>query len=294
VLNSAKRPILAQGILAVSAFVIAGHTEPQSESPLAFEVASVKQNKLHAWVRRPWSPNIQCPNGHCGVFGNRFQEEAASLIDLIMDAFSVRRFQVANLPDWGDSGRDVYDIDAKIEGNRTPTLDKARRMLQTLLADRFQLKLHHEKRQVCVYALVIAKNGPKLTPMDDDRENSGLNRRAGTGTGNGIADGERMAFSWASFTEMLTERAGRPVIDRTGLYAPAYCTLDGKFPIWAILSQLAPRGGRGGRILASNDDSASESSIFDVVQKTLGLKLESRTGPVDILIIDHVERPSAN
>ena len=81
-----------------------------------------------------------------------------------MDAYQVRRFQLVGLPDWGDSGKDVYDVAARFPEGRAPSLEIARRMLQTLLAERFQLKLHRETRELPVYALVAGKGGPKLKP----------------------------------------------------------------------------------------------------------------------------------
>ncbi len=148
------------------AAVIVVLVKAQTEAPPTFEVASVRQDKRYSWVRRPWSANVDCgPIAKCGLLGNRFNEEFASLDDLIMDAYKVKRFQIAGLPSWGDTGQDVYDVEAKVEGDH-PTLDQARRMLQTLLADRFQLKLHHEQRELPVYALVPGKNGSKLVPTE--------------------------------------------------------------------------------------------------------------------------------
>ncbi len=136
-------------------------------SAQSFEVASIKQNTRYSWVRRPWSPNVDCaPIGHCGVSGNRFTEEFASLDDLIMDAFGVKRYQIVNLPSWGDTGKDVYDVEARAAEGQTLSLAEARRMLQTLLAERFQLKVHHEMRELPVYALVKGKGAPKLKPTD--------------------------------------------------------------------------------------------------------------------------------
>jgi len=128
-----------------------------------FEVASVRPRVMSGgFVRRAWSARIECPPFHCGIAGMRFTEEAASLVDLIMDAYQVRRFQIAGVPNWGDTGQDVYDIAAKFPEGQTPTLEMARRMLETLLAERFQLKLHHETRDLPVYALVVGKSGSKL------------------------------------------------------------------------------------------------------------------------------------
>src|SRR5947207_15483107 len=111
----AKLPIAA-------AAIFAGTLLAQSEAPLAFEVASVKVHEMRGFIRRPWSAKIECPPLHCGISGNRFTEDVASLGDLIMDAYKVRRYQVSGLPDWGDSGQDVYDIAAKVAGDQPPTL----------------------------------------------------------------------------------------------------------------------------------------------------------------------------
>src|ERR1700691_1602232 len=136
----------------------------QSESPVSFEVASVKQYVMPApgTTPRPWSASIQRPPPlRCGISGDALNKEPASLTDLIMDAYRVKRFQISNLPNWGDTGHDVYNIAAKFPADAKPTLDQARRMLQTLLADRFQLRLHHETKDLPVYALAEARGGSK-------------------------------------------------------------------------------------------------------------------------------------
>jgi uncharacterized protein (TIGR03435 family) len=262
----------------------------QTEAPLAFEVASVKQNKRFSWVRRPWSPNIDCgPIAQCGISGSRFTDDFASLMDLIIDAYSVKSFQIAGLPDWGDSGHDVYDVEATVEGDKPPTLDQARRMLQTLLADRFRLKLHHETRELPVYALVVARNGPKLTPTAESCLRGTVRLSPDPGDRGRIG----LLELWALMPERLAPLAGRPVIDKTGLKAAAYCTLDGQDPFFVVRSQVSGGGrGRGGEAAASADPGGA--SIFTLVEEKWGLKLEAQKGPVDVLVIDHVERPSEN
>jgi uncharacterized protein (TIGR03435 family) len=138
--------LAAVGVMSAFASLLIGQATAQTVSSPAFDVASIKQDKRYAWIRRPWNSNLQCPTGpHCGVSGNRFTEEAASLMDLIGDAYGVRPYQISGLPSWGDSGHYVYDIDARVAEGRTPTLAEARSMLQTLLTDRFNLKLHRAK-----------------------------------------------------------------------------------------------------------------------------------------------------
>jgi uncharacterized protein (TIGR03435 family) len=245
----------------------------------AFEVASIKQHPIkEGFVRRAQSSTLQCPPFHCGISGNRFSEEMASLTDLIMDAYNVRRYQIGNLPDWGDSGHDVYDINATVEGDRAPTLAQVRVMLQTLLADRFQLKLHRQTKELPVFALVVAKNGPKLKPCNEG----------------GAAPDEMTTFhrSWERIAELLSMNAGRPVIDKTGLDG-VYCTSDGQDPAMAVMTEIgnASRKASGGEGRATTPD---ESSLFTAVERKLGLKLEAQKAPVEILVIDHVERSAGN
>jgi uncharacterized protein (TIGR03435 family) len=259
----------------------------------AFEVASVKQHAVtYGMIRRPWSPNIQCaPIARCGIAGNKFNDEVASLTDLIMDAYSVRRYQITGLPSWGDSGHDVYDVNATVAGDHPPSLNEAHRMLQTLLADRFQLKLHHETRELPVYELVIGKNGSKLVPV---AEGASLVCPATPGrVGGGGQLDEAFAFfrSWIGVPEILSNLAGRPVIDKTGYEIRAYCTLDGQDPMIAIMAAFSGGGGRGGTPSAAAYDAPS---VFTEIDEKWGMKLVPEKGPVDILVIDHVERPAEN
>jgi uncharacterized protein (TIGR03435 family) len=278
----------------------------------SFEVASVRQHPIPVgMMRRPWSPNIDCgPIAQCGLSGNRFNE-VASLVDLIMDAYKVKRFQISGLPSWGDSGHDVYDIAATMPEGGTPTLDQARRMLQTLLADRFQLKIHHESKELPVYALVIGKNGSKLKPTavacglpeayDGSVSRAGVKLGDVGAKGGGGRGGEALTLlnSWALMPEMLSMFADRPVIDKTGLDAAAYCTLDGMDPLFSVIMQVGPGaggGGRGGEQARTTipDADSNGASIFTVIEEKWGMKLEPQKAPVDVLAIDHVERPSEN
>jgi uncharacterized protein (TIGR03435 family) len=314
--------ILLVTVLTSSAVLIEG----QPAGPPAFEVASVRQHPIPVgMMRRPWSPNIDCgPIAQCGLSGNRFNE-VASLVDLVMDAYKVKRFQISGLPSWGDSGRDIYDVTATMPEGGTAMLDQARldqarRMLQTLLADRFQLKIHHETRELPVYALVIGKNGPKLKPTTVA---CGLPEVAGgapppppppgggrggakggdggaKGGGGGARGGGVLTLlnSWALMPEMLSMFADRPVVDKTGLQEPAYCTLDGLDPLFSVVMLVGPGagGGRGDTQArtAIPDADSTGASIFTAVEEKWGMKLEPQKAPVDLLVIDRVERPSEN
>lgn len=287
----------------IAGLVIAGALLAQG--PLAFEVASVKQDKTYSWIRRPWSPKVDCgPIAKCGVTGNRFVEMFASLDDLLMDAYKVRRYQIIDAPSWADTGQNVYDVDARAAGE-TLTLDQARLMLQTLLADRFQLKVHHEIRELPVYALVPAKGGSKLTGSQTPCNLPGFvsQRRDGKASDKnadeGIPAAESMGIqAWIHVPEMLGDRLDRPVVDQTGFDAPAYCTASGDAALITLSRQLGPGGGgRGGdpqNRTALPDADSTDPSVFSAVEDLWGLKLEARKAAVDVIVIDRVERPSEN
>jgi uncharacterized protein (TIGR03435 family) len=133
-------------------------------------------------------------------------------------------------------------------------------MLQTLLAERFKLAMHSETRELPVYALVVGKSGPKIQEVTE-----GIGTMT---TGRGRLN---CRLPIAAFARYLSPTLGRTVLDRTGL--------TGAFE---IKLEWAP------------DDESSGPSIFAAVQEQLGLKLESAKGPVEILVIEHAEKPAAD
>ena len=271
-LSFAKKTLLAgAGLVAAATPLMVPPLRAQSESKLSFDVASVRQHVIkQGSIRRPWTANITCPGlGQCGLSGNRFTELRASLADLLMDAYRVRRYQIANLPNWGDTGHDVYDVVATMESDPAPTLDKARLMLQTLLTERFQLKMHRETRMLPVYALVPAKGGIKLVRRETNEED------------------QATAFirSWEPVAELLAMSLDRPVVDKSGL-AGSYVTRDGESPFGALQPEKPEKGRRGNLDL--------NESVFTDIQEKWGLKLEPQKAPVEVLVIDHVQRPTGN
>ncbi len=191
-------------------------------------------------------------------------------------------------PKWVDSDR--FEIDAKAEGRFSQAMLNGP-MLQALLEDRFRLKLHRESRVVPVYALTIAKGGPKLQPLKDgsctmlDLENPvpppppGEKSAVACGTISGRRNGTQQmmdvhGMSLDEFSKFGMGLFGRPVINRTGI--------AGKFD-WHL--EFVPSN--------AGDDLAGPS-IFTAIQEQLGLKLVPAKGPTDVLVIDHLERPSEN
>jgi uncharacterized protein (TIGR03435 family) len=167
-----------------------------------------------------------------------------------------------------------YDIQAKADAGASP--EDIRLMLQNLLTDRFQLKIHREMRDLPVFELAAAKNGAKLEEAADcgpSELKCGLMTTALTGGGM-VKTARRVSMArFAEYLAALPDWAGigRPVLDRTGLTG----LYDFSFEFATGPNSTAP-------------------SIFTALEQELGLKLESRREPVEMLVVDHVERPSEN
>jgi uncharacterized protein (TIGR03435 family) len=165
-------------------------------------------------------------------------------------------------------------------------------MLQPVLAERFQLKVHRETRDLPVYELVVAKGGPKLhEAKPGDTYPNGIKGPDGH-SGPGliwIQDGQLtcQAVGMVELTRILSQRLGHNVLDKTGL--------TGKYD---LAMQWPPPEDRPGPMFdggeGGNAAESSGPSIFTVIQEQLGLKLESHKTAVEVLVIDHVEAPSAN
>lgn len=184
--------------------------------------------------------------------------QAATVRQIIVQAYAVQRVLVMGGPTCYDD--DQYDILAKAE-NPDATPAQIRTMLQNLLADRFKLVVHRATREVTVYSLTIGKNGSKLSaPSADQAANVVVNDRGAVVFQNATL---------AGLVNTLANMLDQPVVDRTGLTGHYTYTLD----------------------LRSDP---SGPSLFTAVEEQLGLKLESGKAPVEVLLIDHVERPSAN
>ena len=277
-----------------SAPPIRAQSPPTSSPPTpTFEVASIKPNKSGSPGTR-----IMIPPGKVTVSG-------ITLKQFIAIAYHVRDFQVSGGPSWINSDR--YDIDAKAEDSvveelrKLPPEEGAKQMglmVQSLLADRFQLKVSHTLKDLPVYALVIAKNGPKLHEANpgDTYPNGikGLDGVAHPGMmrmGRGQLTGQ--ALPMGSLVMLLSQQLGRTILDQTGLKGKYDFELQWTPDQGQGAMLPGPPGGGPGADSPPPPD-ASGPSIFTAIQEQLGLKLESTKGPVDILVIDHIEKPSEN
>ncbi len=221
---------------------------------------------------------------------------------------------VSGGPKWLDS--DQYDITAKMDSSVADQLKKLRpdqrelaqqQMLQALLADRLKLKIHRETTAFPVYALTIAKNGSKLhqaKPGDTydkaafqyaDKFADGDNKAGNMfRVGGRDPDGHLtmtiygFGISMPALARQLYSEVGLTVQDRTGLKGTYDFTLKYTFS----MGNASPGASDGQPVPAASDP--SDVSIFSAIQQQLGLKLDSTKGPVEIVVIDHVERPSGN
>jgi len=281
--------------------------QAQSQPPTPrpeFEVATIKPN---AGDSQRSSIGSQSPG--------TLSAENVPLALLIQQAYSVRSFQVQGLPGWIESER--YDLHAKAKVDASPapqnreSINKSFAemlvMLQVLLEDRFNLKFHRETKELPVYALSIAKGGPKLPKADCvmyDPENppgptaAGQKRPNFCGNINMGRSGSNRTLDAAGATmQSLIERAlpnivGRIVIDKTGLTGTFNVHME-----WGADAPMPPPPGSAGandpaRPAPSTDTQGP--SIFSAIQEQLGLRLEATKGPVEVLVIDHVEKPGAN
>jgi uncharacterized protein (TIGR03435 family) len=185
---------------------------------------------------------------------------------LVRMAFQLQDSQIAGAPSWLDSDR--YDIEAKTGAPEKPGPDQLSPLLQDLLVERFHLKFHRETREIPVYALVVAKGGPKLKPKADG-EVSGMNTKSGRGTSQVTAT----ATTLDVLAKYVGNRVGRIVVDKTGLGDSYDFTLA-----WA--PNTVP-------------DSA-DPSLVTALHEQLGLRLESQKAPVEVLVIDSISRPTEN
>ncbi len=243
----------------------------QAQAP-TFEVASIKLNPVSGArvFRSPPEPGKPL----FGIQGNRVLDEFSTVRELIMDAYHVKDFQIIGLPDWCIRGGDVYDIEARTE-SASPTVDQVRLMFQALLAERFELKLHRESRDLPVYELVIAKGGSKLketAPADKlPTPPRGPLRAADLNSG---------VTTLPVIIARLLMLVDRPIIDKTGLTATyRYENFD-----WV--------GMRKAKLAGDNADPTE--SVYTAVQERLGLKLEPAKSPTNVLVVEHIARPSAN
>jgi len=251
------RTITLAAILAISA----AHCHCQTP---AFEVASVTPCK-------PGTP--EPPGEHMGMVqftapGGRFRASATTLKFLLEWAYGIQPSQHAGGPSWMDTDR--YDIVAKAEGDATDAQQKL--MVQTLLAERFGLKFHHEQKKLPVYLVSVGKGAPKLFPPKDDEVHS-IHVMPQTNPDQKVTSYHVVAtrFSLGQLTDTFARQLGRVFVNETGLTGDFDFTLD-----------LTPDDSRPNPLDAS--------LLISAMREQLGLSLKSQDAMVDCMVIDRAEK----
>jgi bla regulator protein blaR1 len=259
----------------------------QTQSPVApprFEVASIKPSN---------SPDRRA------VFnarpGGQFSATNVTVKQLIQSAYGIKGLQISGGPSW--VGSDLFDISAKPEGPVKP--DQIQPMLQSLLAERFRLVIRRDTREMLVYALVTARNGPKLSEANESAPSivdpggrgspAAGNRQPAMIIRRGLVRAQETNMYALAY--QLSNFLGRTVVDKTGLTG----RYDLKLEWMPDENQIAMFRTLG--IPEGNGAPAADSpwpSLFTALEEQLGLRLESQKGPVEIFVIERIERPSPN
>lgn len=239
---------------------------PRDAHPV-FEVASVKP-----------TADPSAPMRGMRLQGRQFTVTNLSVHDLMIFAWGIHPRQLIGGPDWID--KDRFDVLAKPDVEGQPSIRQARELFQKLLADRFALKFHNEKRELSIYTVVVAKGGTKFTKSESDPDTDP--NMFMYGPGQFIAK-NAFVSDFAGFLQQGL--VDRPVIDQTGL--------TGRYDFGLVWRPEPNRQGAGEAPAAPSDRDAFPD-IFGAVEQQLGLKLEATRMPTDVIVIDHLDKPSEN
>jgi uncharacterized protein (TIGR03435 family) len=223
--------------------------------PTHFDVASVK--------RAP-PPKGDGINSSMQLAPGRVVMNNVSLKKLLYEAYQVKDYQITG-PDW--IGTEIYDITATIPNGATR--DDVLVMMQNLIAERFKVTLHRGPKEMAVYALVVDKTGSKMTEVEFGRGSTSLS--------NGKLEG--VAIPIRNLVEVLSRQMSRPVLDMTGLKG-----------FYSFTLTYSPDEAPAAPTADAVPESSVGPSLMRALQDQLGLRLEARRSPVDMLIVDHAER----
>jgi uncharacterized protein (TIGR03435 family) len=240
-----------------------------ADAPLTFEVASIK----------PSVPGA--PGKLFTVKGRDVMTINTTLADLMTMAYNVHLNQISGGPSWWEN--DKYDITARPVAEGVPNVDQLRGLLRSLLADRFQLSVHTDKREMQAYVLTVGNGGHKMTP--NTANPTGLPGLGFKQLGVlGVVNANMGHFVGLLQGSVLD----RPVVDKTGLQGRFDFTLSWT-PDDSQFRSFGPRPAA-----PATPDANAPPGLFTAIQEQLGLRLERGNAPVEVIVIDRVEKPSEN
>jgi uncharacterized protein (TIGR03435 family) len=234
-------------------------TMPKDADP-GWEVATVKLS----------DPNEE--NQTIRVRGRYLVIQKQTVESMLMAGYGLQRNQIANAPEW--VRKEDFDVDGVADVEGQPSLQQFQSLIRKLLAERFGLKVAREQREMAVFALRVAKDGPRLKNASNPGPRVNQQRVQG---GPGYRTLQFTSTSMQDLSVMMLQYVDRPVLDQTGLkgqydFELKYTYDDARAPT----------------------DGSAPPSLFTAIQEQLGLKLEPAKAPAEVLAIDHVERPGPN
>jgi uncharacterized protein (TIGR03435 family) len=236
----------------------------------SFEVATIKPNDSGATTMQGLTIN-----------GREFRTSASSLVDLIAFSYEVQAKQIVGAPEW--ASRDRYDISAVPDVEGAPNPAQVRTMIRKLLTDRFQLKFHREQKEMPAFVLTVAKGGEKVTPTQLKGPLPGI----GMGPAKGGLSMMVRNGTMGDFTGFLqTIVLDRPVVDHT--------ELKGKYDFTVTFLPDETEFNGHSPIPKLADGVEAAPALFDALQQQDGLKLSAEKTNVEVMVLDKVEKPSAN
>ena len=260
------------GRLAGFALLLATALHAQSLAPtgtLKFEVGSVKRS----------APNGQEADVRPAPGGRRYVGSNVNLRSYLYVAYQIRPEQVSGGPSWVDT--EHFDLNAEAE--RPASIEDLHIMLQNFLTERFQLKLHHESKEMAVYALTVDKAGPKNLKLHPGASGGDV-VLARTTEGLVHEKWNAHCASMDFLTWRLSPWLERPLLNQTNL--------DGCFDFDLSFTRDLPAGIKEGQLFNGAPIDTYGPTIFQALPAQLGLRLEAKRGPVDVLVIDHAEKPT--
>ena len=270
--NGAVGWVCRAGVLGLAALMPVGAARGQDaarpERPKAM-AAEAKPDWEVATVR-PSDPAAG-KGQHINVRGSHVLLEDTTVEQFLLMGFGLQQSQLAGEPDWVKTER--WNVDGVPDVQGMPNLKQLQGLMQEILAERFGLKVHREQRELPVFALTVAKGGPKMTV--DESDPNGLFRQQNGGQ-NGRHAEDLKNISMPELALILQFHVDRPVVDQTGL--------KGKYDLklqWTVDEAPAPAPD-------------APPGLFTAIQEQVGLKLDRVKAPAEVLVVDAVARPGAN
>jgi uncharacterized protein (TIGR03435 family) len=257
----------------------AANADDPKFAAFVYDVVSIKPYQDPPNASSSWMGSKDSPDG--------FIMHNAPLTAIIGQAYRTEHSKIAGAPDW--LNREHFDIEAKMDPEVADALQKLsaadqktarQHMLRVLAREYLKLAFHMETTEVPIYDLIVGKNGSRLKPPADPNTPGGM-RMSGSG-GATIMDGKNTTLR--SILGTLSLAVGRPVYDKTGL--------SGNYDF--IVKFTPERPGTAGPGADSNPALEEAPTLTIAIEEQLGLRLVSGKGPMDVIVIDHVERPGGN